>query len=150
MIWAEMVLLILIKTLAIIISQTTANEMQAIKVILIRNDGVDIYKDSSHYETYYVGNIEDSEWMQYTINVTAQGSYALKLVTGSDNDNGIISVIIDDKMLAAQTPITSTGGMKDWQTQTIKTISLNKGKHVIKAYADKGGFNFKQLVFIKQ
>ena len=44
-----------------------------------RNDGVDIYKDSSHYENYYVGNIEDSEWIQYTINVTQQGNYALKL-----------------------------------------------------------------------
>ena len=52
-------------------------------------------------------------------------------------------------MLAAQTLITSTGGMKDWQTQTIKTISLNKGKHVIKVYADKGGFNFKQLILLK-
>ena len=34
-----------------------------------RNDGVDIYKDSSKYNTYYVGSIEDEEWLQYTINV---------------------------------------------------------------------------------
>ncbi len=115
-----------------------------------RNDGVDIYKDSSHYETYFVGNIEDSEWMHYTIDVTANGSYALKLVTASENNNGIISISVDDKMLTRQTAIASTGGMKDWQTQTIKTLSLNKGKHVIKVYADKGGFNFKQLVFVKQ
>ena len=114
-----------------------------------RNDGVDIYKDSSHYETYYVGSIEDSEWMQYTIDVTTPGTYALKLVTASDNNNGIISITADDKIVIAQKAVVSTGGIKNWQTETIKNVSFNKGKHTIKLYADKGGFNLKQLIFIK-
>ena len=44
-----------------------------------RNDGVDIYKDSAQYESYYVGSIEDSEWIQYTIDVTEALLYKLKL-----------------------------------------------------------------------
>ena len=57
---------------------------------------------------------------------------------------------LNDKMIVAQKSITSTNGIKNWQTQTVKSVSLTKGRHVIKVYADKGGFNFKQLVFIKQ
>src|SRR5258705_8133791 len=50
-----------------------------------RNDGVDIFKDSSRYESYYVGSIEDGEWLQYTIYVKEKGSYTLKISVATDN-----------------------------------------------------------------
>jgi hypothetical protein len=31
-----------------------------------RNDGVDIYEDSSDKSNYYVGHFEDGEWLRYT------------------------------------------------------------------------------------
>ncbi|MEP6466073.1 MAG: carbohydrate-binding protein, partial [Parafilimonas sp.] len=111
-----------------------------------RNDGVDIYKDSSHYESYYVGSIEDSEWMQYTINVTKTGTYKLKLNVAAESA-GSVSIQKDDKDLFTKTGILPTGSLKNWQTQTIGDIQLNAGKHVIKVYFNTGGFNLKQLIF---
>src|SRR5699024_6099513 len=31
-----------------------------------RNDGVDIFRDSINNELFYVGSLEEGEWMQYT------------------------------------------------------------------------------------
>ena len=43
-----------------------------------RNDGVDIYRDPNDFlENYYVGSIEDGEWLQYTVNVQEGGNYRL-------------------------------------------------------------------------
>ena len=63
-----------------------------------RNDGVDIYKDSAHYESYYVGSIEDGEWLHYTINVTQAGAYILKLNVAADSA-GNISIEADGKSI---------------------------------------------------
>ncbi len=120
------------------------------KGYVYRNDGVDIFKDSSQYESYYVGSIEDSEWIQYTIDVTTAGNYILKLVDAAEDNTGAISIDVDGKNLMHQNNINLTGGLKQWQTQMLQTVSLNKGKHTIKLYFDKGGFNLKQLIFIKK
>ena len=114
-----------------------------------RNDGVDIYKDSSHYESYYVGSIEDSEWMEYTIDVSDTGAYNLKLNVAAENA-GNASISIDNKTLFDKKDIALTGSHKNWQTQLIGNIHLSKGKHVFRIYFNKGGFNFRQLLFVKQ
>jgi endoglucanase len=110
-----------------------------------RNDGVDIYRDSLNTETFYVGNIEDGEWLQYTINVDRKGEHNFKIVaTGSDTCN--ITVNVNGK--TAFDNVALTAG-KDWQTQTLGKLSLDKGTHVIRIRANKGGFNLKQLVLAR-
>jgi aryl-phospho-beta-D-glucosidase BglC (GH1 family) len=85
---------------------------------IYRNDGVDIYKDSAQYETYYVGSIEDSEWVQYTINIKQSGLYMLKLNVAVA-DTGNVSVYLDDKIIVDKKDIFATGSLKNWQIQTI-------------------------------
>ena len=46
---------------------------------IFRNDGVDIRKDANFYKSYYVSDIEDGEWLQYTIAVAKKGVYTLQL-----------------------------------------------------------------------
>ena len=116
---------------------------------LYRNDGVDIYKDSAHYEKYYVGDIEDGEWVQYTIDVRESGSYLLKLNV-SANSNAEISVYIDDKIAKEKAIVHSTTSLKNFQSQLINTITLNEGKHVVRINFIKGGFHFKQLILTKK
>ena len=115
---------------------------------LYRNDGVDIYKDSAHYESYYIGSIEDSEWVKYTTNVKQSLLYKLKMNVASTTA-GAVSVYLDDKLILDQKEIAATGTDKNWQTQTIGNIQLNNGSHAIRIYFNKGGFNLKQLIFVK-
>ena len=114
-----------------------------------RNDGVDIYKDSSHYESYYVGGIEDGEWLQYTIYVTEKSSYTLKISMASANANGKISIKDGDTSITNKLSVPFTGGEKKWQTKEIENVVLSPGIHKLRVYADTGGFNFKEILFSK-
>lgn len=113
-----------------------------------RNDGVDIYRDSADAGTFYVGSIEDGEWLQYTITLDKRATYDLRIVSAAPNA-GNISVYVDGRPVAENAPVNNTGSYHTWQTQSVGKLDLDKGTHVIKIKADKGGFNVKQLLLAK-
>ena len=86
--------------------------------------------------------------MKYTINVKQSLLYKLKINVASTTA-GAVSVYLDDKLILDQKEIAATGVDKNWQTQTIGNIQLTKGSHAIRIYFNKGGFNLKQLIFVK-
>lgn len=114
-----------------------------------RNDGVDVFRDSAHYESYYVGGIEEGEWLQYTVSVKEGGAYVFALSVAAANDDGNVTVSVDGKPVFANLPVTATKSTKDWQRQPLGHATLKKGVHVIRVYANSGGFNFKQLLIKK-
>jgi len=114
-----------------------------------RNDGVDIYKDSSHYESYYIGSMEDGEWLQYTVNNAQAGIYTLQLDVAANNGDGKLSIFVNDSPAAKNITIPSTGGEKKWGSVAIKNIRLNAGINRLKVYVEKGGFTFKEMKFVK-
>jgi endoglucanase len=114
-----------------------------------RNDGVDIRKDSAHYDQYYISDIEDGEWLQYTINSTAPATYTLRLHFGAIDKKGTISVMLNDKVIAQNIYLPATGGMKKWKFININGIRLSGKQDRIRIKATHGGFNMKQLEFIK-
>jgi hypothetical protein len=48
---------------------STGNESMGKRSRTYRNDGVDIYENSTKKESFYVRHTEDGEWLQYTIDV---------------------------------------------------------------------------------
>lgn len=114
-----------------------------------RNDGVDIRKVSSG-PGYYVSDIEDGEWLQYTVNVGQQGNYALKLMIASGSDTGNIAVSSSNTALSKEIAIPDTRGLQNWQEVEVKNMVMNKGINKLKIVAKKGGFNLQQIQFTKQ
>lgn len=114
-----------------------------------RNDGVDIRKDSAEYESYYISDIEDGEWLQFTIDVVKEGVYTVQLNIASDKTSGKISISSGKTSLAKNVPVPNTGSLKNWQTFEIKNIALTAGKQALRIYADSGGFNLKSLRFVE-
>jgi endoglucanase len=112
-----------------------------------RNDGVDIRKDSAAYESYYVSDIQQGEWLQYTINVAKKGIYTLTVTVSTDKAAGKISISNGTSSIAKSVALPYTGSPKSWQTLTVKNIKLDQGKQVIRVVADEGGFNLKSLEF---
>jgi endoglucanase len=112
-----------------------------------RNDGVDIRKDSLHYEQYFVSDIEDGEWLQYTIHSSTPASYTLRLHFGAIEKKGTISVMLNGKMIAQNVYLPATGGMKEWKTIDINGIRLTGKQDRLRIKATHGGFNMKQLEF---
>ncbi len=116
---------------------------------MYRNDGVDISRDSSKYEAYYVSSIESGEWLQYTVSVKESGVYTLKLGVASAQADGLLSLSVNGEMSAKGIAVPNTGGPADFREVELKNIRLNKGKQVLRVYADNGGFNFSSIQFIK-
>ena len=110
-----------------------------------RNDGVDIYNDSSKYETYYVGSIEDGEWLQYTINVVKEGNYNLNITMASVSDAGKLSITDNGNIMVKEVAVPNTGNMNTWQTLIEKNIYLSQGRNRIRILAIIGGFNLESI-----
>ncbi|HEY4936913.1 MAG TPA: cellulase family glycosylhydrolase [Puia sp.] len=117
---------------------------------MYRNDGVDIYADTHDHENFYVGKIEDGEWLQYTINVLESGKYNLVFTVAAENGEGLLSVNDGKSPIAQNVKIPATGSYEDWKTVKVANIELSKGTHQLRVYAVKGGFNFAAISFLKQ
>lgn len=113
-----------------------------------RNDGVDIRKDSSRYESYYISDIEDGEWLQYTITVKKAGTYSLALNVATPSDKGSVSVFVNGTKSVNAMPLAATGDFHLWRSQELKNIRLIRGTNKIRIYSDKGGWNLKDIRFI--
>ena len=107
-----------------------------------RNDGVDINTCTDKITNgYCVTGIQTDEWMKYTINVKSKGNYNLSVRTASDNLNGKISILLNNKTLESSFNLPNTSSLSIWQTVSIETINLEKGNNTIIIKADNGGFN---------
>jgi endoglucanase len=111
-----------------------------------RSDGVDIYKDPAAYESYYVGDIQDGEWLQYTIQVNNPGKHKLVLHVSAEKPGGKLAIKNNGKQLSPALNIAASGGITNWKTVTIPVV-FEKGVNKIQLYFNKGGFNLKAISF---
>jgi endoglucanase len=109
-----------------------------------RNDGVDIQKDNTGP---YVFNIEDGEWLEYTIDVKESGNYQIDFTLNADKEEGKISVWNDGSLLTrADVPVTGV-----WKTvEATEPVTLKKGKHSFRVLFDKGGFTLRSMRFTRK
>ncbi len=114
---------------------------------MYRNDGVDIFGVPGEKAKYYVGSIEDGEWLQYTIDVVRGGNYDIELFVWADQPNAAISITDDGIPIAENIKVPETGSVKPGEKITLKNISLQQGVHHLRLIFLKGGFNFYWLSF---
>jgi len=113
-----------------------------------RNDGVDIQADKNNDP--YVFNIEDGEWLKYTVQAGARKTYTVKLHVCATAKGGMVSFYGNDKLVAEKITISPASGTDTWQAIEIKNVNLVKGKNTLKVLADKGGFEFKEIELIEK
>lgn len=109
-----------------------------------RNDGVDIQGN----DTTYITNIEDGEWLQYTVEIAKKGNYHVSFAVSAEKDGGSLMMLSGNNTLIKETTIPSTGGATNWQSTSPRQIKLSKGKHVLRVLASKGGFNLHSIKLI--
>jgi len=114
-----------------------------------RNDGVDIYPDSSHEGDYYVGHIESGEWLQYTIRVSTDGVYTCRFVAAPVPASSGFALQVDGVQEATILLPAAPAGSA-WNTYAVKNIRLAAGNHRVRIEAITGGYKLKFLEFIRQ
>ena len=86
-----------------------------------------------------VGWIADGEWLSYCINVTAAGTYVIKIQVASAWTTGRLHArfgAVDGPIVA----VPNTGGWQNW-TEISFTATLSAGPQLMKLIFDSGGFN---------
>jgi endoglucanase len=89
-----------------------------------RNDGVDIRKDSAG-TGYYVSNMEQGEWLQYTIQVQDAGTYAIQLEEAAA-PKGKLTLLVNQKAQG-------------------KTLKLTPGVQQLRIRVEQGGPTLKNI-----
>ncbi len=110
-----------------------------------RNDDVDIETTSDAGGGYNTGWSEAGEWMEYTINVTANGTYDFDLRVASDGGGGALHLEVDGSPITGTINIPNTNGWQNWTTVVANGINLTAGQHVLRVFIENGGFNFNYI-----
>ena len=103
-----------------------------------RTDGVDIENSTDLGGGYDVGWTNAGEWLNYTVNVTAAGSYVAQVRVASNGPGGTFHFNVDGASATSEITIPDTGGWQVWDTLTTP-ITLTAGKHVIQLAEDTTG-----------
>ena len=95
-----------------------------------RTDGVDVYEGGDNYA---VGYTEEGEWMEYTVNVAATGSYDVTAHVASGSETSGFSLLLDDKEIVPAKTAPKTGEEWDvYEDMPLGSVKLDSGKHVLK------------------
>ena len=112
-----------------------------------RNDGVDIWQTSDAATNgYFVGKIENGEWLQFTMDKITAGSYRLLLRTrAKQGEPGEITLKIDGTDLTA-TPV-SIPESTEWADVEVAKVNVINGSK-LRIHFPKGGFEIGKIEFI--
>jgi endoglucanase len=118
----------------------------------LRNDDVDIEITSDAGGGYNIGWIEDSEWLEYTVNVEKTGIYDFTFRAASENSTGEISITISntEDIILSATAIVPTGDWQLWENTIVSGVSLTEGKQTWRLTIEKGDFNLNYFTVAAQ
>lgn len=117
----------------------------------MRNDGVDIAPCKDDISNgYQVVDIQDGEWLQYTIVISKTVRGTLYIRYSSDASNGKIYVTDSNgTKISPAISLPSTGGKTNWKTLKLANTTFSKGKTSFRVFIEKGGFQLNYLEFKK-
>lgn len=113
-----------------------------------RNDGVDISSTTINNEKkYYVGWIEDSEWMKYTIIPKKPGNYKMMIEVASYTNGSSLIVDFENGPIVGPITLPNTNGWSNgWRVVTIGNVIISD-KTSFRIQANIGGYNIKNIIF---
>jgi hypothetical protein len=104
-----------------------------------RTTDVDIETTMDAGGGYDVAWIRPGEWLQYTVNVSADGPYDLMLRLASSGSGGVLHLEIDGANATGPITVPNTGGWQTWRTVTVPRVSLRAGSHSLRLAFDVNG-----------
>ncbi|MCC5822510.1 MAG: family 16 glycosylhydrolase [Phycisphaerales bacterium] len=114
-----------------------------------RDDDVDIQVSSEG--GYNIGWIENGEWIEYTVDVQAAGTYLLEARVASPHSGGSFRFEVDGEDRTGPIPVPNTSGWQTWTT-TSGEIALDAGLQTIRFAKNNSpnGFNVNWFRFTGQ
>jgi len=104
-----------------------------------RSNNVDITAAADAGGGYLVGWTAAGEWLNYTVNVAAAGTYAIDVRVASNGAGGTFHIEVNGVNKTGAISVPSTGGWQTWQTITKTGVSLAAGQQIIRVVMDSIG-----------
>jgi len=111
------------------------------------DDDVDVEACADTGGGYNVGWADTGEWLEYTVNVAATGSYNVVVRAASATTGSTFSLQIDGVTVAGPLAVPNTGGWQTWTNVTASGINLTAGQHVVRVTFDGSAWNFNKMTF---
>ena len=100
---------------------------------------VDIEQVDGSATDYNIGWMSAGEWLQYTINVGAAGSYRLEARVASTGRGGTFHIEVDGIVKTGPLSVPDTGGWQQWQTVECAAVTLAAGVQRLRVVLDTNG-----------
>ncbi len=95
-----------------------------------REDGVDIEDGGDNFA---VGYTQTGEWLEYTVNVKADGEYYAAAHVASGSETSGFELLLDEKELVKAVTVPKTG--EEWNVYkdlSLGKVKLTKGEHILR------------------
>jgi hypothetical protein len=113
---------------------------------LYRTDDVDIWHG---LEGYYVGAFATGEWLEFSVDVAESLTYEFSIRSATTLSSRSIHIEQDGTDVSGAIAIPNTGSYSAFET-VLATIPLTAGPHILRVYADAGGFNLSKITIIAE
>lgn len=109
------------------------------------DDPVDLEVSEDEGGGFQIGDFQDDEWLNYTVDVAASSRYDVEIRYASDMDESAISLSVDgmDKTGTVSTP--GTGGWQVFTSTIVKGIPIIRGEHTLRMKCVRGFQNINWL-----
>jgi hypothetical protein len=104
-----------------------------------RSNDVDIRRTSDSSGAYNLKSVRAGEWLAYSVNVAAAGTYAVDFRVASSGGGGTVHLTLDGSNVTGAVVLPNTGGWDTWQTVTKTGVALPAGLHLLKLLIDANG-----------
>ena len=104
-----------------------------------RANAVDIKAATDTGGGYLVGWTTAGEWLNYTVNVAAAGTYAIDVRLASNGVGGTFHLEVNGVNQTGAIAVPNTGGWSSWKTVTKTGVALGAGTQVLKVVMDTIG-----------
>lgn len=98
-----------------------------------------------------VGWIQTGEWLEYTIQVPAEGFYRVELKVASQNTTNIgpVRVLVNGEARVPDISVPSTGAWNKFITVAQRLLPLSASDTLLRIEAVKGGFNLGPITLLR-
>jgi hypothetical protein len=104
-----------------------------------RTTDVDIEDSADSGGGHDVGWVAASEWLKYTVNVSAAGAYDIDVRVASAGSGGTFHLEADGTDITGPYTVPNTGGWQKWVTLRKSAVTLKSGQQVWRLVMDTNG-----------
>jgi hypothetical protein len=106
-----------------------------------RSTRVDIEKTQDVGGGYDVGWTNANEWLEYTVNVVADGTYDFEIRVATTTAAKTLNIQMDGVNVTGTVTTPNTGGWQTWQSVYVNSVALTAGQKVMRIAMTTGGYN---------